>query len=1118
MAGTLESIARELGEVVAPLGDELSTPEGALGLFAEMGLPLPAAVVTAISTAPVRQRIADDASTVAVELPALLAAIAAEDLPAIAVAVGTLAPPAARAFAGLRDLADVARSAFPADLSAFEPEIRNLITELPGRLLGWLIVDYLEDARPVLLRSLAILGIAESTPIPETDTTPALTRRLVHAERLATLLSDPIQLLSDVYGWGAPAAPADVRSLLQRIDDLLDELELFSFFDADIPELRALLLTLRPAAGRPPTALDILLLLDSLTGIDFVLSPDGAATEVRLTGTGSLDLGAGLRLTPPATLTTVASGTVAGEVVLSIARTGTPGAPLLLFGERDGTRLTATALRASAGARFVAGSGGATAGVVVDLHAEHGQLVVSLGGADGFLSSVLPGTAELDLDLGVRWSEADGLTFRGGAALALTIPVGLSVGPVRLDRLDVAVRPTPGTTPTIALEGRIAGGISLGAFSASVEGLGAGADLLFRGGSGAGSAAPAAIDFGPAALAFRFLPPTGLGLGIDAGPVSGGGFIRFDEPVGRYSGALELKLGVFGVDAVGLLDTRLPGGGSGYALLVVLRASFPPVQLGFGFALSAVGGLLALNRQLDVDALRARMAAGTIGRILAPEDPVRNAPVLINDLAAVFPPSPGITIVGPTLQLSWAELVRFDIGIFVELPGPRKIVLLGSARAAIDNPAGGRPYLQIRLDILGVLDFAAQTLSFDAVLIDSHLLEILELTGGAAFRLSWGAEPYVVLTVGGFHPSYSPAPLVFPASLTRIAMVRGSPTDELYLRFEGYFAVTTNTLQFGASVEAVIRLGDFNIRGFLGFDALIRFEPFHFQFSIAASVKVRYKSHNLGGLDLRGELSGPGPVVFHGKVCFEILWFDICFEHTFTLGSSSPPAVTPVASAVAELASELDDPANVQTSGDIDPRVTVTPATDAALPVVSPLSQAAWHQERAPLDLLLQRFEGAPLAHPETVVATGPQVTGPDIDWFAPGSFAELSDSDALNRRAFERLHAGVYLGAAGTDDGPTATLTVTVKQIRIPAPPIDVVGVTLPAWLLRAVAGRTGAVERDPAVPSLAVRGETWVVRGGDGSVVATDLSQAQAHQLSTLTSLGSAIAATDTVAAMAF
>jgi len=360
--------------------------------------------------------------------------------------------------------------------------------------------------------------------------------------------------------------------------------------------------------------------------------------------------------------------------------------------------------------------------------------------------------------------------------------------------------------------------------------------------------------------------------------------------------------------------------------------------------------------------------------------------------------------------------------------------------------------------------------------------------------------------------------LVFPSSLTRIAMVRGSPGDFLYFRFEGYFAVTTNTLQFGAAIEVVISLGPFNIRGFLGFDALIRFQPFHFQFGIHASVKVRWKSHNLGGLDLSGELSGPGPVVFRGEVCFEILWFEICFKETFTLGSSSPPAVTTVASAVAELAAELGDPANVRSDGAVDARVAVEPATNTTLPVVSPLGQAVWSQTRAPLDLLLQRFEGARLARAETVTATGAQVTGPDVDWFAPGGFAELSDADALNRRAFERLHAGVRLGADGSDNGPSTVMTVTVKVIRLPAPPILLTAFALPLWLQAAVAGRIGSPERATVVPKLAVHDERWTVHGDGGGVAVAGVSQAQAHQLATVGGAGTAVAAVDHVGAMAF
>ena len=74
-------------------------------------------------------------------------------------------------------------------------------------------------------------------------------------------------------------------------------------------------------------------------------------------------------------------------------------------------------------------------------------------------------------------------------------------------------------------------------------------------------------------------------------------------------------------------------------------------------------------------------ASGAAGRILSLEDPIRNAPVLLSELDATFPVAEGTTIVGPTLKMSWIALLRVDLGVFLELPGPSKIAVLGSARA-----------------------------------------------------------------------------------------------------------------------------------------------------------------------------------------------------------------------------------------------------------------------------------------------------------------------------------------------------------------------------------------------------------------------------------------------------
>ncbi len=43
-----------------------------------------------------------------------------------------------------------------------------------------------------------------------------------------------------------------------------------------------------------------------------------------------------------------------------------------------------------------------------------------------------------------------------------------------------------------------------------------------------------------------------------------------------------------------------------------------------------------------------------------------------------------------------------------------------------------------------------------------------------------------------------------------------------------YFAVTSNTVQSGSRVELYAAACGFNIYGFLGYDLLVQFNPFHF--------------------------------------------------------------------------------------------------------------------------------------------------------------------------------------------------------------------------------------------------------------------------------------------------
>jgi hypothetical protein len=721
------------------------------------------------------------------------------------------------------------------------------------------------------------------------------------------------------------------------------------------------------------------------------------------------------------------------------------------------------------------------------------RIVIPLDDADAFVQeAVQRDSLTLDFAAEVRWSSRTGLSFNGRPTVEIDLPMSIPLGPVTLRDATLAV-----------VEGSAAGGAGSLAFQAAVDVHGAfgPVDFVVEQLGFALSIAPqggGTVEIGSFGVSFGFKTPRGIGLAVDAGPVQGGGLVRFDPANGRYGGVLSIRLSDIAVQAVALLDTRLPGGQRGFSLLVMLSARFfPGIHLAFGVTLTGVGGLVGVNRRIDVDALNERYASGTAGRLLAAEDPLRDLPALLTELSAVFPPAEGLFVVGPTLQLQWAKLVTLDVGVFLEFPGPTRVVVLGTARASVDNPLAEGPLLRLRCDFVGVLDLAHSTFSLDAVLIDSRLLESFPVTGGLMVRASWGAEPYVLFSAGGFHPDFAPGSLVLPKTLTRLAMSSGSPDDELFLRFEGYFAITPNTVQFGASVEVVAKLDSLGVRGFFGFDALIRFEPFYFQISFEASMRVQWRGRTLAGITVKGTLSGPGPVKFTGRACIEVLFFDICASASFELGSDAPPTVSPVSSAVGIIADELRNPVNLRAVAD-DPAVTLRTLPVSTSPIL-PATGIVWEQTRAPLGLLLERFEGSPLRRTETVEVIGDAVSGEARDWFAPGSFAELSDAEALTRRSFERLQSGVRLAAGDDHVSEGRPHRVEVKEFRVPAPaPVPQLGLApldAPSWLMEAAQVREGRSDGRPPFPAFTVDFEPWHVVDLEGRPIATT-SEAQAHQ----------------------
>ena len=471
-----------------------------------------------------------------------------------------------------------------------------------------------------------------------------------------------------------------------------------------------------------------------------------------------------------------------------------------------------------------------------------------------------------------------------------------------------------------------------------------------------------------------------------------------------WRGLLALRVGVADVAAFAALDT----GVSPPSLTLVLGVRFvPPVQLSFGFALTAVGGVIGVNRRLDVDSLRGRLADGSALDALFPTDPKASAPAVLATLGDLFVPASGQHVVGPTVTITWLDLgafslVRLDVGVLISIPSG-VVAIVG--RGQIQLP----PVLQIRMDVVGVIDPGRSLVSIDAVLVDSHVFGIFDVTGTAALRMCWGEHPYLVLTVGGFYPGFRPEPALLPPQ-QRLSLSLAVPAP-LTLRADGYLAITANTVQAGAHLEAAVDLDIIKASGSLSFDALVTIDPFHIHADFSAGWSVEVAIFE-GGTTVSGWIDGPGPWRIHARVSISLLIDSFDWSDTFTFGAVGPPRPPAVATISDALEKVLGSPTRFAAARVEDPLVDVRPLPGAPGTVLaSPLGDLTWTQDVVPLGLEVTRVGGRRLASPQSasveITGAGVRVVDDAEGWFAPSIYTDLSAAETLGQPTYQRLAAG---------------------------------------------------------------------------------------------------------------
>ena len=1000
MAHLLQSILTQVGLALVPLR-AIKKPEQAVAFFRQLGYEIsPAAFGTSL------QSLSTEADQLLNSIAQLTEANNEE----------TITSAVLNLFARVKGMVEIVRQ-LQDQISAAGGTLPPHLDELPRRVVDFLLLDFLARQKPDMHATLHLLGLIEHEPHP----TPEQPSRLINWNRFGHTVNEPSRIADEVYRWNTDF---DTEKFLTRLEHTMRASSLpggiypqpaasqaaLGNTTHQLPELRFPLfqkgltsetysqfgITFSPAEaqGTRRKGLALLPYLMGSTTFDFAVCDRG---ELIFESTADIR-GIGVTVRPPFTAEGLMNLTTDFHASIKIHEKPSRAEEMIVLGTKGGTRLSIEGLGVK---WFVEG---APKELDLGFEAEIGtlRLVIASGEGDGFLQSILSGLkGQAAATVSFGMTLLSGFKFKGGSKFAIELGTHVNLGAVEIDGLSLSLEPA---SDHVGLMVGVVLRCHLGPVTAVVENVGLRSEVHFRPG-----------NLGPADLDFGFKPPIGVGLSVDAPGVIGGGFLRFDVEKHEYSGVLQLEIAEkVSVSAIGLLSTRLPDGGKGYSLvLLIFVERFTPIQLGFGFALTGIGGLFALNRTVNEEVLRAGLKNHTLDSVMFPQDPIRNAPQIISNLNRVFPPAAGHHLFGPMVQLSWGTptLITAEIGVVLELGARLRLLVLAQIAAIL--PRREHELVRLQMDAVGVLDFDQGTAALDASLYDSRLLKKFVLTGDMALRLKWEGTPHFALAVGGLHPAFQPPPN-FP-KLERIAINLASG-DNPRIRCEAYFALTANTVQFGARAELYAAASGFSIQGEIGYDVLIQFDPFFFIAEFHAQLQLKRGSTNLFKVKVEGSLAGPRPLHLKGKATFEILWWDVTVRVDTTLvKGEKPPAPAPI-DVLPRLKEALRHPENWTTRIPVGQRALVTlnvrPGTADSL--LHPLGTLQVKENVVPLNVDISRFgQVAPAGERRfaiTGVTVGEEQQTPKAvrDFFAPAQFLELTDAEKLSRPSFEPMDAGV--------------------------------------------------------------------------------------------------------------
>lgn len=898
-------------------------------------------------------------------------------------------------------------------LSAPEKAIaKDIVSELAQKFSTRIFAKGIESYSPSLLMLLKILGLAEwryTVANSVNDIAHSYIEKVLYLQRIKDLITDPEKHFKNAYKWGLNSFdPTDFFELYADFFEEEDGVILGEENGNPFLQYGFFKISRWSGASLPGIEIEFAISLDKDNLTKYSLNESwnlNSESSFNLIGHSSVQIAPPLdfSLSPP-------SADLSGEfkVYVDIKE---DKRPYNIIGASN-SLLEINTKNISAGlglkAQWDTATNKAAVHPLLFLNIQDFKLAINTSESDNFLSEII-GDSQLEgeFDLDLEWLFDTGLRIKGSGGLEINLPIHKSLGVIDINNIYLALKITE--NGAFAFESSAGFTANLGPINVAIEKIGSKLDLNF----------PDSINaaYGLFDLDLGFKPPSGAGLAINTGIVIGGGFLDINSDTGQYHGTFEVSFAeVVSLKVIGIIETKMPDGSKGFSMILIITADFGSgIQLGFGFTLLAVGGLIGLNRSMHLDTLAKGVRTGAVHSVMFPTDVIKNAPRIISDLQVFFPIKQGTFLIGPMAKLGWGTpvLITISLGIIIEIPG--NIAILGVLKVVL--PDEKAPLIIFQVNFIGAIEFDKQRLWFFASLFDSRILSIT-LEGEMGLLMAWGNHANFVASLGGFHPAFQPPTLPFPTPKRLSFNLLNKAQAKI--RLQGYFAVTSNTVQFGARAELYFGFSVLNVEGHLGFDALFQFSPFYMILQVSASLSVKVFGAGMFSLGLNAKIEGPGPWNMHGKGKIKICWFwKVTVNIDTTWGNredTTLPAIAIMPILVAEIEKRDNWKANIPKHNRIGVSLRDIEASDTL--VLHPIGTLQISQRAIPLGFTLDK-----LGAQKPKDANKFEITSANTDMskvkdveeqFAIAQFKDLKDAEKLAAPSFEKIEGGIELSAGG--------------------------------------------------------------------------------------------------------